>query len=418
MSAGGLRMSVPSAGVVGGGKGYGRGSRIESNPKAMILWDRDVFVPPRMDVGAGGRHLLGTQARARQISLVVSNAKHGGAQTVGISVSKEPSMVAHVENVSGGGALNQTGGALLVPYASEGGILLQEFPVALLHVQPAVETAVFHFRGDVPAVTSHGFGMTMAVEPGAAVTRSAVSDGESGGGTNFVKSKFDIGRFLGFPSLESHHSNQFSMMIMENIIWKEILSQERKDGLPKRNVGGKSQYEGFTDQVGVDKRTSLGRWEDIDEDFSDGDMEEGEVRVTPVHSAEPTQVLVVEPSRVLNADNIVESVQKGTELAELNMEDVGLETRMNYGDGSASILTSSLGQVEVLFDDVAAIDSRLAAQGGDFVEVGKRFPGGMGMQEGVHGGKRADGRMGDGVGEVKADHGDVMAGDEMVFEHI
>ncbi|KAJ4974234.1 hypothetical protein NE237_007408 [Protea cynaroides] len=110
-------------------------------------------------------------------------------QTVGATVSKEPTMVDHSgnvngppmdlgrskDNLAGGGALNQTGGALQVLNFSPGG----GFP---------------------------GVGITTEVETGAAVTRSKVSDGGPGGGTNSGKSTLDIGRFLGFPSMESHQS--------------------------------------------------------------------------------------------------------------------------------------------------------------------------------------------------------------------
>ncbi|KAJ4974155.1 hypothetical protein NE237_007329 [Protea cynaroides] len=94
------------------------------------------------------------------------------------------------------------------------------------------------------------------------------------------------------------------------------------------NVGGESQQEGITDHAVVDKRTPLGRWEDVDEDYSDGDMEEDEVRLTLVHNAKPTQVLAVELSKVLTDDNRVESVQIESELAVLNMEDVGRSERI------------------------------------------------------------------------------------------
>ncbi|KAJ4978430.1 hypothetical protein NE237_009210 [Protea cynaroides] len=116
--------------------------------------------------------------------------------------------------------------------------------------------------------------------------------------------------------------------------------------LSEHNVGGepRSQQEGILDHAVVEKRTYFGRWEDIDEDYNDGDMEEGEVRVTPVHNPEPNQMLAVGPSKV----------------------------RTNYRDVNATIVTNSPGRVKVSFEDVAIVDSKLVAQGGEFVEVGKR----------------------------------------------
>ncbi|KAJ4949988.1 hypothetical protein NE237_026820 [Protea cynaroides] len=48
MSVDGSRLSVPEAGVIGVGKGYGRGSGLSSNPNAVVLWDREVFLNPTM----------------------------------------------------------------------------------------------------------------------------------------------------------------------------------------------------------------------------------------------------------------------------------------------------------------------------------------------------------------------------------
>ncbi|KAJ4961818.1 hypothetical protein NE237_021728 [Protea cynaroides] len=42
--------SPPGAGVIGGDKGYGRGSGLLVNHNAIMLWDREVFVPPRVGI--------------------------------------------------------------------------------------------------------------------------------------------------------------------------------------------------------------------------------------------------------------------------------------------------------------------------------------------------------------------------------
>ncbi|KAJ4952629.1 hypothetical protein NE237_029461 [Protea cynaroides] len=78
--------SPPRAGVIGGDKGYGRGSGLLVNHNAIMLWDREVFVLPRVGIEGvqTGRQSrmdsLSTSQVASPMVVTVSNMERGVEQ--------------------------------------------------------------------------------------------------------------------------------------------------------------------------------------------------------------------------------------------------------------------------------------------------------------------------------------------------
>ncbi|KAJ4981553.1 hypothetical protein NE237_032390 [Protea cynaroides] len=88
MSAGGLRPLAPGAGVISGGHGYGRGSGV--NPNAMVLWDRDVFLHPIQGISEkissqsrSISHVIGIQSTATTSSTGMVTEQAGVVFSVG-----------------------------------------------------------------------------------------------------------------------------------------------------------------------------------------------------------------------------------------------------------------------------------------------------------------------------------------------
>ncbi|KAJ4975562.1 hypothetical protein NE237_000668 [Protea cynaroides] len=63
------RPLAPGAGVIGGNKGYGRGSGVVMNPNAMVLWDKDVTLLPPDNLVVIALHEKGFQTISSQTSL-------------------------------------------------------------------------------------------------------------------------------------------------------------------------------------------------------------------------------------------------------------------------------------------------------------------------------------------------------------
>ncbi|KAJ4982080.1 hypothetical protein NE237_032917 [Protea cynaroides] len=126
----------------------------------------------------------------------------------------------------------------------------------------------------------------------------------------------------------------------------------------------------------VTPRADLGRWGDVEEEESDGDMEVEEVRINAMspNGADqvPTEGLTSDVARD-RSDASLCSKNMNVNLIFNGLGANGVAVRMNTGH-AASVVTRSLGRIEVTFEDVVVVDASLAKQGGAFSEVGKCPP--------------------------------------------
>ncbi|KAJ4968123.1 hypothetical protein NE237_014824 [Protea cynaroides] len=324
-----FRPPVPGAGVIGGGRGYGRGAGSDVHPNAVLLWDRDVFLQP-VDAGSRDfkRHVVPpavNQTTLRQSS--ISMPSEGGFMgrdsrslvgTSGGGSSRSDWRMRFHELQSHAGRTGRSkshdvfwysvtgvrtqpaqmflGGMMPLPSARN---LQEQIRVPLSHVTPSLVT-------EVPFNTVEGMSIPSTISGRPAVT---VPSGAGGGGPAVAESGtangsingnygVDLGKFLGFPSLEE------PVPFLGNV-GDSLQSQDKENMEEGGGPGGLDNIPGVRPDGGIVRldgnrgtrgdatgtrgshfgqhiqsvggsQSGHGRWADVEDGDSDGDVEEEE----------------------------------------------------------------------------------------------------------------------------------------------
>ncbi|KAJ4962574.1 hypothetical protein NE237_022513 [Protea cynaroides] len=227
MSAGDLRPPAPGAGVIGGGRGYGRGSGV--NPNAMVLWDRDVFLHSTQGISENAS----SKSRSTSQTMGHQSTQAGAVFSAGsngrLRNQSRPDEDRHVffENIhlqdgvadgvvqSSGSEMHRDGISAAISMVNAGNRVSARIrrrvddPMRMA-AAAGTETLLLgglnplsHVGNSSVAGVSLISGPLLVSEPVTGMDHQAASATDCVANADLERTHFDIGRFLGFPSKET-----------------------------------------------------------------------------------------------------------------------------------------------------------------------------------------------------------------------
>ncbi|KAJ4969667.1 hypothetical protein NE237_002766 [Protea cynaroides] len=387
MSAGSSRPWVPGAGIIGGEKGYGSGAGL-SNPNAIVLWDRDVFLNHSSSMNdLQGPVSMRLDLPTEVISVVIY---HLWFSLLAITVFRGTDLNTGFVDSVVEDAANQGVRSGLEEVKSEN---------SMIRVAPDIPRSSTGDQGGVhgSAIARVNAGLRVATGIHVAVSNASVRSYSFPGETNGDDVSLNVKGSLSKVSLNAVRrasDESFWVPMLEALV--DRISEKGNSvasddpsmcaiGSFEENIIGRRTFasilSGMTDLSSLPEPVTEGgltrSWADAEDKQDPEEVEEGEINGTSVASVdnvlfahneedEETMVHGLEVVNTGNGDQVARIVDQENDTEVQNTE---LRIDLRYGD---AVLTSSPGRVEVLFDNVATVVGKLSGQGEEFVQVGKR----------------------------------------------